>query len=394
MTPRAAAPPAPSVGVAPRPPEPIRYPDSLDATRERLQRLLGDVLPEFEVRLKAEVAVEVNRLKREKRAVILGHNYMEPALFHSVPDYTGDSLYLSRIAAAVEQPIIVFCGVRFMAETAKILNPDKTVLLPSAKGGCSLAEGITAADVRALRARHPGVPVVSYINTSAEVKAESDAICTSGSAGAMVRRLRDEGHRRILFLPDEFLARNVAQEVGMRFALAGDAAAEPPPTAAPPLTAGPTSSAAGADDPGLVIGWNARCEVHDKFTVEDVRNARRQFPDVVVLAHPECSPEVVAASDFSGSTSAMIRRVESMERGRYLLLTECSMGDNIAAANPERQMLRLCSIRCPHMNEITLEETLESLRRGRYAIEIPDDVRLRARAALDRMLEAGARLAP
>ena len=313
-----------------------------------LRATLRDVVPDVELRYKAGLAAEINVLKRERNAIILGHNYMEPALFHSVADVGGDSLELSRQAAKTDKDIIVFCGVRFMAETAKILNPTRTVLLPSAHGGCSLADGITAADVRALRAEYPGVPVVTYINTSAEVKAESDIICTSGNAARIVNSLDSD---TVIFLPDEYLAGNVAKETGK-----------------------------------TLIGWTARCEVHDKFTVEDVANVRAQFPDTAILAHPECRPEVVDVVDFTGSTSAMIQYVERSKAPRYLLLTECSMGDNIAAANPGKEMLRMCSVRCPHMNEITLEETLAALRYLQYVIEVPEDVRLRAHQALSRML--------
>lgn len=313
-----------------------------------LRGLLRDVVPDVELRYKAELAAQINVLKRERNAIILGHNYMEPALFHSVADVGGDSLELSRQAAATNKDIIVFCGVRFMAETAKILSPTRTVLLPSAHGGCSLADGITAADVRALKAQHPGVPVVTYINTSAEVKAESDIICTSGNAARIVNSLDGD---TVIFLPDEYLAGNVANETGK-----------------------------------TLIGWTARCEVHDKFTVEDVANVRAQFPETVILAHPECRPEVVDVVDFTGSTSAMIGYVERTKAPRYLLLTECSMGDNIAAANPDKEMLRMCSVRCPHMNEITLEDTLAALQHTQYVIEVPEDVRLRAHQALSRML--------
>jgi len=351
----------------------IEYPDSVTAVHERLRERLGDVVPDFELKAKAELAVEINRLKREKNALILGHNYMEPVLFHSVPDVTGDSLYLSRVAAATEARIIVFCGVRFMAETAKILNPARTVLLPSAKGGCSLASSIRAEDVRRLKAQYPGVPVVTYVNTYADVKAESDYCVTSGNAEAMVRHLRSLGHRRILFLPDEYLAGNVARSAGMEIVVPGREAAEPAPEAVAET----------------IIGWGGRCEVHEKFTVQDIADVRKQFPDVVVLAHPECSPEVVAASDFSGSTTAMIRHVENMKSGRYLLLTECAMGDNIAAKNPDREMRRLCTVRRPHMNEITLEDVHASLLREQYVIEVPEAIRERARVALDRMLEVG-----
>ncbi len=338
----------------------------------RLREKLKDVVPDFELRYKAELAYEINRLKAERGAVILGHNYMEPALYHSVADYTGDSLELSRMAARTDRDPIVFCGVHFMAETAKILNPDKTVLLPSLKAGCSLAASITAEDVRQLRQRFPGVPVVTYVNTYADVKAESDVCCTSSNAAAVVESL---GTETVIFLPDEYLARNVARETGKHIIF---------PVNNPFSSGNPQNNLE-----YTLIGWHGRCEVHEKFTVDDIQRVRRQFPDAVVLAHPECSPEVVEAADFSGSTSAMIRYVANTRAPRYLLLTECSMGDNIAAENPEKEMLRLCSVRCPHMNQITLEDTLNSLRHNQYVIEVPEKIRIRAKRAVDRMLEIG-----
>lgn len=370
----------------------IEYPPTIDGVYDRLSRRLADVVPDFELRAKAEIAVEINRIKREKNALILGHNYMEPVLFHSIPDVTGDSLYLSRVAAEATANFIVFCGVRFMAETAKILNPGRTVLLPSKKGGCSLAESITAADVQELKARFPGVPVVTYVNTYADVKAESDYCVTSGNATAMVHHLLELGHREIIFLPDEYLAANVAREAGMDLIVHGRNGFQSESKTETEAENG--NGDLGSDDSvapvqQAIVGWGGRCEVHEKFTVEDIVNIRTQFSDVVVLAHPECSPEVVAASDFSGSTTAMIKFVEGIKSGRYLLLTECSMGDNIAARNPGREMIRLCSVRCPHMNEITLEDTLESLQKEQYEIDIPEPVQSRARRALDRMLEIG-----
>ena len=337
---------------------------------QAMQAKLGAVVPDFELKIKSEIAAEINRLKLERNAVILGHNYMEPALFNSVPDFVGDSLELARRAAQTDKDIIVFCGVEFMAETAKLLNPLKTVLIPSEKAGCSLAASITAADVRELKKKFPGVPVVTYVNTYADVKAESDICCTSGNARAVVESLKTD---TVIFLPDEYLAKNVARETGKDIIF---------PTMDPRKTM----------ETGLnyqMIGWLGRCEVHDKFTVEDIENVRKQFPEVTILAHPECSPEVVAASDFSGSTSAMIRHVETTASPHYLLLTECSMGDNIAAANPGKDMLRLCSVRCPHMNQITLEDTLESLRKIQYVIEIPEDILKRAARAVERMIAIG-----
>jgi len=347
----------------------IRYPMStVQQTYEKMKAKLGDIIPDFELRIKADLVAEINTLKKERNAVILGHNYMEPALFHTVPDFTGDSLELSRQAAATDKDIIVFCGVRFMAETAKILCPEKTVLLPAKRAGCSLAASITADDVRNLKEQYPGVPVVTYINTYADVKAETDICCTSSNARAVVESFDTD---TVIFLPDEYLAKNVARETGKHIIF---------PTHTPKT------------DPELdyeLIGWHGRCEVHEKFTVDDIDNARRQFPDVVVLAHPECPPDVVEASDYSGSTTAMVKYVQNSNADRYLILTECSMGDNIIAENPDKEMVRICSIRCPHMNEITLEETLDALRHIQYVITVPEDIRVRARGAIDRMLAIG-----
>ena len=341
----------------------------------KLKTMLSDIVPDVELRYKAKLAAEINRLKQEKNAVILGHNYMEPALYHSVPDFTGDSLELSRKAARTDKDIIVFCGVKFMAETAKILNPTKTVLLPSQKAGCSLAASITAADVRALKQKFPGVPVVTYVNTYADVKAESDICCTSGNAAKVVESL---GSSSVIFLPDEYLARNVARETGKHIIF---------PTLTPRKEADTELDVTALH--GEMIGWRGRCEVHEKYTVQDILDVRQQYPDVVILAHPECSPEVTAASDFSGSTSAMIRYIEQVPAPRYLLLTECSMGDNIAAANPDKEMLRMCSVRCPHMNQITLQDTLKSLQANQYVIEVPEEIRVRAYKAVEKMLTIG-----
>jgi quinolinate synthase len=341
-----------------------------------LRARLGDVMPEGEILLKAEVAAEVLRLKAERNAVILGHNYMEPSLFHSVPDFQGDSLELSRRAAETDKSVIVFCGVRFMAETAKILNPTKTVLLPTEKGGCSLAESITAADVRALRAAYPGVPIVTYINTYADVKAECDICCTSSNAVAVVESLKSD---TVIFLPDEYLARNVARETGCHVIV-------------PSVLPKPGAAKPGSDVEQVMIAWKGRCEVHELFTTDDVDSVRRQFPDVMILAHPECSPDVVARADFSGSTTAMIKAVEKSKATRFLLLTECSMGDNIVAANPGKEMLRLCSHRCPHMHEITLEQTRDSLKYMRWEVDVPEEIRVRALRSVERMLAIGPKI--
>jgi quinolinate synthase len=343
---------------------------SIEETYQAMHAKLKGVVPDFEIRYKAGLADEINRLKKERNAVILGHNYMEPALFHSIPDFTGDSLYLSRVAAQTDADIIVFCGVEFMAETAKILNPTKTVLIPSQKAGCSLAASITAADVRELKRQFPGVPVVTYVNTYADVKAESDVCCTSGNAQAVVESF---GTDTVIFLPDEYLAGNIARETGKHIIF---------PTKAPGIHYDTTLDY-------QMVGWGGRCEVHEKFTVEDITAVRAQFPEVLILAHPECSPEVVAASDYSGSTTGLIKIVEQTHAPQYLLLTECSMGDNIMAANPDKEMLRLCSVRCPHMNQITLEDTLDALRYNQYEVTVPEDIRIRAAKAVERMIAIG-----
>ncbi len=342
---------------------------SLDALFSVMKKRLAGIVPDFEIAAKAELAWKIKQIKRDKNAVILGHNYMEPALYHSVPDYTGDSLQLSAISAKTSADIIVFCGVWFMGETAKILNPGRMVLVPSDKAGCSLAEGVAAEHVRGLRERFPNAPVVTYVNTYAEVKAESDYCCTSGNATKVLRHLFEQGHTQVIFLPDEYLARNTAAELGAAYADGADPAAAPE-------SGRPT-----------VIGWNVRCEVHELFTPEDVGAIRRQYPDAVILAHPECSPEVVSLVDVTGSTKDMADYVEKVDAPRYALLTECSMGDNIAAQFPHREMVRACSLRCKHMNLITLEDTLEALQKEQYKVELSPEIIERARRPIDRMIE-------
>ncbi len=342
---------------------------SFEAMKEKMRAKLTGVIPDFEIDIKAPIAWEIEKLKSEKNAVILGHNYMEAALFSSVPDFTGDSLDLSRKAAATNKDIILFCGVRFMAETAKILNPSKMVLLPSLRAGCSLAASITGDDVRSLKKKFPGVPVVTYVNTYADVKAETDVCCTSSNAKAVVESLNSE---KVLFLPDEYLATNTAKDLGWKHAILS------PDTIDAPI-----------DSDVRMIGWHGKCEVHEQFTLDDIKNARKQFPGVRVLSHVECKPEVVSASDKSGSTNAMIKDVAEHPNSPILLLTECSMGDNIIAANPEANILRLCSVRCPHMAEITLEDTLKSLQTERYQIRIAEEIRAKAQRALRRMIEIG-----
>ncbi len=316
---------------------------------QQLKTQLADVVPDVELRYKAELAVEINRLKKERNAVILGHNYMEPVLYHSVTDIRGDSLELSRKAAETDKDIIVFCGVYFMAETAKILNPSKTVLIP-ARAGCSLAAGITAEDVRKLRERFPGVPVVSYINTYASVKAESDICCTSANALQVVESLDAD---KVIFLPDEFLGHYVASQTKKQIVL-----------------------------------WKGHCEVHEKFTAGDLRTYRDQYPGIVILAHPECAPDVLSEADFVGSTAGMIGAVSGRKPRRVLMVTECSMSDNVAVEFPQIEFVRHCNL-CPHMKLITLPKILDSLRSMQHVVEVDAVIAERARNAVRRMLEIG-----
>ncbi|ANY84306.1 quinolinate synthase (plasmid) [Microvirga ossetica] len=287
-------------------------------------------------------------LKREHNAVILAHNYQTPEIFHTVADIVGDSLALAREAVNTDADVIVLAGVHFMAETAKLLNPNKTVLIPDAEAGCSLAESITAEDVRQLRSRYPGVPVVTYVNTSAAVKAESDICCTSGNAKKVIESL---GVDRVIMLPDEFLAQNTAAQV-----------------------------------PGIeIITWAGHCEVHERFTAEDIREVRESYPDVVVLAHPEAPPEVVAAADFAGSTAGMVDFVGEKRPARVALVTECSMSDNVAALYPEVEFVRPCNL-CPHMKRITLPKIRRALELRQHEVTIDPAVAGRARLAVERML--------
>jgi quinolinate synthase len=289
----------------------------------------------------------INRLKREKNAVILAHNYQTPEIFHGVADIVGDSLALAREAMKVDAEVIVLAGVHFMAETAKLLNPAKHVLIPDLRAGCSLAASITAEDVRLLRQRWPGVPVVTYVNTSAAVKAESDICCTSGNAKKIVESL---GVPKVIMLPDEYLAQNIARETDVE-----------------------------------IITWAGHCEVHERFSAADVRQLRAGHPGVVVLAHPECPPEVVAEADFAGSTAAMADYVTRERPGRVVLMTECSMSDNIAALNPGIDFVRPCNL-CPHMKRITLPKIRRALETMQHEVTIDPAVAEGARRAVERML--------
>jgi quinolinate synthase len=310
---------------------------------ERVRR----VIPPFEWPDFAEDVDAILDLKRRRNAVVLAHNYQTPEIFHCVADVVGDSLALARKAMTVEADIIVLAGVHFMAETAKLLNPEKTVLIPDLAAGCSLADSITPEDIRLMRRRYPGVPVVTYVNTSAAVKAESDICCTSGNARAVVESL---GVPRVIMLPDEFLARNVAAETDVK-----------------------------------IIAWKGHCEVHERFTATEVRQLREDHPGIVVLAHPECPPEVVAEADFSGSTAALSQFVETRKPPRVVLLTECSMSDNVAVQHPDIDFIRPCNL-CPHMKRITLRNIRQALEETRHVVTIDPAVAGPARQAVERML--------
>jgi len=306
----------------------------------------------IEWRAQAPLIAEINRLKKLKNAVILAHNYMTPEIFHGVGDFVGDSLGLAREAARSDAKIIVQAGVHFMAETSKVLCPDKTVLIPDLRAGCSLASSITAADVRLIKARYPGLPVVTYVNTTAEVKAETDVCCTSANAVQVVEEVaRQYGVDRVILLPDEFLARNVARQTDIK-----------------------------------IIAWQGRCEVHEQFTAADIAELRDAWPDAEILAHPECPTEVLEASDFAGSTAAMSDYVTQRKPKRVVLITECSMADNVAGDAPDTEFVRPCNL-CPHMKRITLENIYEALLHERHEVLVDPAVAERARAAVQRMID-------
>jgi quinolinate synthase len=307
-------------------------------------------IPEIEWPTFADDVDAIIELKKRRNAVILAHNYQTPEIFHGVADIVGDSLALAREATRVEADVIVLAGVHFMAETAKLLNPSKTVLIPNTRAGCSLADSITPADVRLLRQTYPDVPIVTYVNTSAAVKAESDICCTSGNAKAVVESLRVE---RVIMLPDEYLAKNIAAETDVK-----------------------------------IIAWTGHCEVHERFSAEEVRQLRENHPGVVVLAHPECPPEVVAEADFAGSTAAMSSYVATRRPPKVVLLTECSMSDNVATDYPGLEFIRPCNL-CPHMKRITLGNIRHALETMQHEVTIEADIAARARLAVERMLAVG-----
>jgi len=326
-------------------------PDVETATAPAWEKVKRHVTP-MEWRLHAPLIAEINRLKREKNAVILAHNYMTPEIFHGVGDYVGDSLGLAKEAARSDAKVIVQAGVHFMAETSKILSPEKRVLIPDLRAGCSLAASITGADVRLIKQRYPGLPVVTYVNTTADVKAETDICCTSANAVQVVEEAAKLwGVDRVILIPDEFLARNVARQTDIG-----------------------------------IIAWKGRCEVHERFTAEDILEIKAAYPDAEVLAHPECPAEVLEVSDFAGSTAAMNDYVIQRKPKRVVLITECSMADNVAADAVGTEFVRPCNL-CPHMKMITLENIYEALLHDRHEVTVDPAIAERARLAVQRMVD-------
>ena len=338
---------------------PLAFTPAVQAATDPIwERVKSRVTP-LEWRLNAPLIAAINDLKRQKNAVILAHNYMTPEIFHGVGDFVGDSLGLAREAARSDAAVIVQAGVHFMAETSKVLCPDKTVLIPDLLAGCSLAASITGADVRLIKQRYPGVPVVTYVNTTAEVKAETDICCTSANAVQVVEHAaREWGTDRVILIPDEFLARNVARQTDIK-----------------------------------IIAWQGRCEVHERFDRNDILELRAAYPDAEILAHPECPTEVIELADFAGSTAAMNDYVMTRKPKQVVLITECSMADNVACDAPETEFVRPCNL-CPHMKRITLENIHEALLHDRYEVRIEAAVASRARLAVQRMIDMPPPLVP
>lgn len=319
----------------------------MTATQLTIHNRLDGVIPDVEIGIVTPVIEEIERLKVERNAVVLAHNYMTPDIFHGVADLTGDSLALAHLAADTDADVIVMAGVHFMAETAKIISPEKTVLIPDLRAGCSLAESITAADIALLRERYPDAPVVTYVNTSAEVKAASDITCTSGNALAVVESLDAD---RVLFLPDQYLGRWVATQTSKQ-----------------------------------IILWEGSCEVHERFTAAELREYRMLHPGVQIIAHPECPPDVLDEADYVGSTSGMINWVTTERPDSVVMVTECSMADNVAVSVPETEFVRPCNL-CPHMKRITLEGIRDSLVHLQYPVDVEPEIARRAKVAVERML--------
>jgi quinolinate synthase len=325
----------------------LTYTPEVAAQTEHLYARVAHHIPRLEWPVYAPYVAAINRLKKQRNAVILAHNYQTPEIFHCVADIVGDSLQLAKEATKVDAEVIVQCGVHFMAETSKLLNPSKTILIPDMRAGCSLAESITGADVRLLRETYPGVPIVTYVNTSAEVKAESDICCTSANAVQVVESF---GVDRVLCIPDEFLAQNVAAQTDVK-----------------------------------ILTWKGHCEVHERFTADELLAYRAADPEIQIIAHPECPPSVVAIADYTGSTKGMIDYVKDNRPAKVLLVTECSMASNIESEVPEVNFIKPCNL-CPHMKRITLPNILESLVYMRDEIHVDPMIGERARLAVERMV--------
>ncbi|MAW12739.1 MAG: quinolinate synthase [Rhodobacteraceae bacterium] len=319
-------------------------PNSLQDIKDRA---LGFMV-EAEWEAAAPLIEEILALKKQRNAVILAHNYMTRDIFHTVADVVGDSLQLAIEATKTKADVIVQCGVHFMAETSKILNPGKVVLLPSLEAGCSLASSITAHQVRAIRKKHPGSRVVTYVNTSADVKAVSDVCCTSSNALAIVEAMDSQ---KVIFLPDQYLAKNIAAKTRK-----------------------------------TIVTWAGSCEVHERFTGEDIKTVKQANPGIKVLVHPECPPEVIAEADFAGSTAKLIDFVKEHRPEQVALITECSMASNIAAETPDIAFVQPCHL-CPHMQEITLTNIRDALRDNKHVVEVDEQIAADARKAVERMIE-------
>ena len=331
---------------------PLTFTPEVEAATHPLWEKVQSRVTPIEWRLHAPLIAAINALKVQKNAVILAHNYMTPEIFHGVGDFVGDSLGLAKEAAKSDAAIIVQAGVHFMAETSKILCPDKKVLIPDLNAGCSLASSITGADVRLIKQRYPGLPVVTYVNTSADVKAESDICCTSANAVQVVEwAAREWGVDKVVLIPDEFLARNVARQTDIK-----------------------------------IVAWQGRCEVHERFDRADIAELRASYPNAEILAHPECPPEVIEASDFAGSTAAMTDYVMNRKPRQVVLITECSMADNVACDAPETEFIRPCNL-CPHMKRISLEAIYDALLNDRFEVKVDADISERARLSVQRMID-------
>jgi quinolinate synthase len=319
-------------------------------TTAEIYKKISKSVPEIEWKIHAPLIEEINKLKVEKNAVILAHNYQTPEIYHGVADISADSLALAVEAAKTSASIIVLCGVHFMAETAKLMNPSKKVLLPDMSAGCSLSASITGDDVRLLKQKYPGVPVVSYINTSADVKAETDICCTSANAVKVVESLNVD---KVIFLPDQYLANYVASNTNVK-----------------------------------IISWKGTCVVHEKFTAQEVEEVRAANPGIKIIAHPECPPDVIKASDFAGSTSGMADYVNKNKPKKVMLVTECSMSDNVEADNPEVEFVKPCNL-CPYMKKINLQKILDCLKNETNEIIIDKKISDAARKSVLRMTEIG-----